>query len=87
MTDAEAITQKHADNRYNATVVAGPLYRVEVPGVPAAELRASDPEQAIERYNALCGITSLFGVKHSVSLLEEYPLPLPEEADAAQVGQ
>lgn len=79
MTEAERITQEVADRRFNAGQVAMPRYRVELPGIPAAELLADSPQQAIDRYNDLCGITGVFQVQHHVTLIEDYPPVLPDE--------
>lgn len=79
MTEAERITQEVADRRFNRTGEAGSTYRVELPGIPAAVIVADSGVQAIERYDDLCGITGIDRVKHHVTLLEEYPHPMPAE--------
>ncbi len=79
VTDAERITQQNADRRFNTTGQAGSTFLVSLPGVAAAKLVAFDRDEAIARYNDLCGITKIFGVQHHVELLDEYPAPMPTE--------
>jgi hypothetical protein len=50
------------------------LWRIELPENPRVDLPAVDREQAIDKYNRLCGILSA-GVPYTVQLIEERKSP------------
>lgn len=66
-------TQRAADQRFGAD--EGDRYAVELPGCPRVELPATSSDEAVTRYNALCGITGTT-LAYRVERVED-PSPAP----------